>query len=90
MKLLCEYLGGSHLYGTNTPDSDIDTRGVFMNTDPSKILGLDRFDHEFRSKTSETDVSTERNDISSISVDPTLQPESLRRRVFQHHTEEWK
>lgn len=26
--LLC--LGGSHAYGTNTPDSDIDTRGIFI------------------------------------------------------------
>lgn len=46
MKQLCEYLGGSHLYGTNTPDSDVDVRGVFMNTEPSFILGLDRFDHQ--------------------------------------------
>jgi hypothetical protein len=57
MKLLCEYLGGSHLYGTNTPDSDVDVRGVFMNTLPSRIVGLDRFDHQISvvKKTKEDD-----------------------------------
>lgn len=32
-KKIFECLAGSHLYGTNTPESDIDTRGVFI---PSK------------------------------------------------------
>jgi predicted nucleotidyltransferase len=43
---LCKLLGGSHLYGLNTPESDIDYRGVFMHTDPSYILGTKRFDEE--------------------------------------------
>lgn len=42
MQILCELVGGSHLYGLSTPDSDIDKRGVFINTEPSKILGLSR------------------------------------------------
>ncbi|NBT59469.1 hypothetical protein EBT16_11860 [bacterium] len=42
MKTLCEITGGSRLYGLDTHDSDIDTRGVFINTDPGKILGLNR------------------------------------------------
>jgi len=29
-KLLSAFVTGSHLYGTNTPDSDVDTRGVFL------------------------------------------------------------
>jgi predicted nucleotidyltransferase len=29
-KLISKFLAGSHLYGTNTPDSDTDTRGVFI------------------------------------------------------------
>lgn len=41
---LCRFKGGSHLYGLNTPESDIDYRGVFINTEYSKILGLERFD----------------------------------------------
>ncbi len=45
MKFLCKYNGGSHLYGLNTPQSDIDIRGVFCNTDLSTVIGLDRFEH---------------------------------------------
>jgi len=46
MKTLCKLLGGSHLYGLANKDSDIDHRGVFCNTELSKIIGLDRFDCE--------------------------------------------
>lgn len=42
--VICEFLGGSHLYGLNTPESDEDVRGVFVNTDPAFILGTRRFD----------------------------------------------
>lgn len=58
-KILCKYLGGSHLYGLNGPDSDIDERGVFMNTDPSYILGLNRFDEQRKIKDGEDIVYTE-------------------------------
>lgn len=44
MKFLCKTLGGSTAYGLNTPESDVDYRGVFINTDPASILGLSRFD----------------------------------------------
>lgn len=44
MKMLCKTLGGSTAYGLNTPESDIDYRGVFLNTDPAYILGLSKFD----------------------------------------------
>ena len=42
MKVICEITGGSRLYGLDTPESDIDTRGVFINTEYGKILGLNR------------------------------------------------
>lgn len=42
MKVMCKVTGGSRMYGLETPESDIDTRGVFMNTDPGMILGLQR------------------------------------------------
>lgn len=45
MKMLVKALGGSTAYGLNTPESDLDYRGVFINTDSSKILGLERMDH---------------------------------------------
>ena len=43
-KILCELLGGSHLYGLNTPASDEDTRGIVINTSADYILGLRRYD----------------------------------------------
>ena len=45
MKIICQLLGGSHLYGLATKDSDFDYRGVFVNTDHAKILGLERNDY---------------------------------------------
>ena len=33
MNFLCKYIGGSHLYGLNTENSDIDYRGVYKNDD---------------------------------------------------------
>lgn len=44
MKTLCKTLGGSNAYGLNTPESDVDYRGVVCNTDAATILGLSRFD----------------------------------------------
>ena len=35
-------MAGSRLYGLETPDSDTDIRGVFLNTDSGEILGLSR------------------------------------------------
>lgn len=45
MKLICKYLGGSRCYGLETESSDYDYRGVFIHTEVSKIIGLERFDH---------------------------------------------
>lgn len=39
-KTLCLALGGSHSYGLSTPKSDIDIRGVFVNTSLSHLVGL--------------------------------------------------
>jgi len=46
MNFLCKCLGGSNMYGLNSPESDVDWRGVYLNTDLSRIIGLDtdRFD----------------------------------------------
>lgn len=43
-------LGGSHAYGTNNPDSDIDFRGITLNM-PSDLLGLTTFEQYEDSKT---------------------------------------
>jgi hypothetical protein len=55
MKTLCKYLGGSHLYGMSTPASDVDERGVFMNTDPLYVYGFHRLDNQVN-QTAEKDV----------------------------------
>lgn len=44
MKKICEIIAGSHLYGLSTVDSDIDKRGVFLNTEFGRILGLDHLE----------------------------------------------
>lgn len=53
-KVLCEYLGGSQLFHLNTPESDVDERGVFMNTNAAYVLGTRRFDEE-RKQDKDTD-----------------------------------
>jgi predicted nucleotidyltransferase len=45
MKMIVKTLGGSRAYGLDTPESDVDYRGVFVNTDVAKILGLEKLDH---------------------------------------------
>lgn len=51
MKMLVKSLGGSTAFGLNTPESDTDYRGVFVNTDPAKILGLEKFEHVDKKET---------------------------------------
>ena len=49
--MLVKVLGGSRSYGLDTPESDIDYRGVFANTEASKILGLEKLDHVQKQET---------------------------------------
>lgn len=55
MKTICKYYGGSILYGTNTPESDFDERGVFLHTDPAYILGTFR-GNEIRKQNENEDI----------------------------------
>jgi hypothetical protein len=45
MIILCKMMGGSHAYGLNTTDSDIDLRGIFLNDTISDTIGLSKFEH---------------------------------------------
>lgn len=38
--LVCKCFGGSHLYNLNTPQSDIDIRGIYLLDNASDIIGL--------------------------------------------------
>ena len=49
--MLVEVIGGSNAFGLNTAESDMDYRGVFANTDPAKILGLEKLDHVQKQET---------------------------------------
>lgn len=48
MRLLCKTLGGSHSYGLDTPQSDTDYRGIFINTDVSSTIGLGKEAHQIK------------------------------------------
>ncbi len=52
--MLTKIVGGSTSFGLNTPESDIDYRGVFVNTEPSKILGMDKLEHFVKQETDDT------------------------------------
>lgn len=52
-KTICRIVAGSRLYGLETSESDIDTRGVFLNTDYAEILGLSR-DRVIKSSSEDT------------------------------------
>ena len=46
MIVLARYLSGSHAYGLNDENSDVDERGVVIQDDPSYIVGLKKFEHK--------------------------------------------
>lgn len=46
-------LGGSHAYGTNTPDSDVDYRGVMAAT-PDMLVGVGSWDHQYECRDPDT------------------------------------
>lgn len=52
-RMLFLTLGGSHAYGTNTPSSDVDVRGVALNR-PSDLLGLTNFEQFVNADTDTT------------------------------------
>jgi hypothetical protein len=59
MEILASYYGGSFLYGLNNKDSDLDERNIFINTDPSYILGLYNNDQKVINNKEEDIVSYE-------------------------------
>ena len=46
LDIIAKIQSGSHLYGLNTPESDLDYYSVGLNTQMRHILGLDRYEHE--------------------------------------------
>ena len=42
--LICQLVGGSNLYGLNTPESDVDYRGIFVATDKKYTTGFEKIE----------------------------------------------
>lgn len=55
-------IGGSHAYGTNVEGSDVDIRGVSLNTE-HELLGMDTFD---RNRVNELVVAINRTALEVI------------------------
>jgi hypothetical protein len=49
-KLLCNLIGGSHLYGLQTEDSDVDYRGIFKHTHPHYTSGFEKIESIVQTK----------------------------------------
>lgn len=48
MQILCHLNFGSHLYGTNTPDSDLDIRTIFWPNAIQKMIGNPETSHKLK------------------------------------------
>lgn len=60
MNLICKIKVGSHLYGTDTPDSDEDFKGVFMPELNDILLG--RIPKQFDYSTNKTGEKNTKED----------------------------
>lgn len=61
MNLIIKSIFGSHLYGTDTPDSDTDYKGIFLPT--SEECFLNKIPHSINFSTGENNSKNTRNDI---------------------------
>ena len=90
-KVLVLAKGGSHAYGLSTPTSDIDYRGVFVNTDVSHLLGLKRDEVLVSQNDDEDTVMTEfRHALKLLKNANTQVVELLYTDTFETVTTEWR
>lgn len=61
MKILIKAIAGSHLFGTDTPASDTDYKGVYLPSGPAILLG--EYDDTFISTTGDSDTRNSKEDI---------------------------
>jgi predicted nucleotidyltransferase len=61
MKILCKIKHGSHLYGTNTPASDLDYKGVYLPTFDQVIRG--DFKDEIDLSTNKSSTKNTKDDV---------------------------
>lgn len=90
MKLLCKMLGGSHSYGLDTPTSDTDYRGIFVNTDIKHLVGLDKHEHQQHQNEETDEVYTEfRNALKLLRSANTQMVEMLFNENWLEISPEW-
>ena len=90
-KLLVRVMGGSHSYGLSTPTSDVDYRGVFVNTDLSHLLGLKKDEILVSQNNEEDTVMTEfRHALKLLKNANTQVVELLYTDTFETVTTEWR
>lgn len=61
MKVLVKTIAGSHLFGTNTPESDKDYKGVFLPSADEILLG--NYEDSFTQTTGSNDSKNNKDDI---------------------------
>jgi predicted nucleotidyltransferase len=87
---LCKMRGGSHSYGLNTPLSDEDFRGVFLNTEIKTIIGLERHEHQQNQGNGVDEVYTEvRNFFKLLRQGNTQAIELLFNNEWIERSHEW-
>lgn len=64
MNVVCEMIHGSHLYGLNTENSDIDYKGVFIPSVDDLIHG--KASHEIRESTGQSHSKNTSEDIDTV------------------------
>lgn len=55
-KMVASLIGGSVLYGLNTPSSDVDYRGIYVALDKKYIAGFDKMDSVVLSPSKEDEI----------------------------------
>lgn len=91
MKIICKYLAGSYSYGLNGPGSDTDYRGVYINTDISKIIGLDKDTVQQNQGNGVDEVYNEfKNILGLLRGGNTQAVEMVYNDVWDEITEEWR
>ena len=82
--------GGSHSYGLNTQTSDLDWRGVFVNTDIATVVGLDKHDHQQKQDETADEVYTEfRNALKLLRSGNTQMIELLYADDYEVSSSQW-
>lgn len=91
VELLCKMQGGSYSYGLATPTSDVDWRGVFVNTDIATVIGLDKHEHQQKQDDATDEVYTEfRNALKLLKNGNTQMIELLYSENFALSSHEWR